>query len=49
MMADTRRANWPKVANRVPALNRYAWIAGVLLARAHYLLTIIVGPVFGWR
>lgn len=43
MKAGATRAALPKV------VKPYAWVAGFLLIRTHYFLTIIVGPVFGWR
>ena len=30
-------------------ITRYAWVAGILLLRAHYVMTAIVLPFFGWR
>jgi hypothetical protein len=48
MNACTTHAGWPKVGNRIAALQRYASIRGLLLIRTHYFLTVIVGPVFGW-
>ncbi len=27
----------------------YGWMAVFAFARAHYFLTVILGPAFGWR
>lgn len=47
--ADPKHAGWRKVANRIPALQRSAWVGGLLLIRTHYFLTEIVAPLLGWR
>lgn len=48
MKIETRRED-RQAPNGVATLRRYAWTVAFLCARAHYFLTSVVGPVFGWR
>lgn len=43
MTTASKPSSWRSVPGR------YAWVVGLLLLRTHYFLTVIVGPVFGWR
>jgi hypothetical protein len=43
MTTKRARPGWPNWVARC------AWVAVFLLLRTHYFLSVIVGPVFGWR
>jgi len=43
MTDDNRSAVWGRT------LGHYFCLVAVLFMRTHYFLTVVVGPMFGWR